>query len=374
MKLFKLPDLGEGIPDAEVVEWHVAVGDSVKEDQPLVSVETAKAIVEVPCPQTGVIARLCAQEGETVHTGEPLVEFEGEDDSATVVGKIATASSADATADEFYIGASPSTQAFMQAQTVKIHPQVRQLAASLGVELSRLKPLDDRDYISADQVRHAARGAGGTPLFDTTEAEPLKGVRKSMARNMANAHAQIVPVTLFDEADVTHWPKKMDTTTRMIKAIAFACRWEPSLNVWFDGATLSRVVHEAVHVGIAVDTEDGLFVPVIRDANNRSEAQLREGLDAMRKDVQNRSIPPSELKGATISLSNFGMMSGRFATPIVVPPTVAIIGVGRMRDGVTMVKGKAKATRLLPLSLSFDHRAATGGEAARFLKALVSQL
>ena len=148
----------------------------------------------------------------------------------------------------------------------------------------------------------------------------------------------------------------------------------PALNAWFDGDNLTRTLHPQVDLGIAVDSPDGLFVPVLRNVGERSTEQLKEGMARLRADVKARSIPPQEMMGATITLSNFGTLFGRYANPIVMPPQVAIIGSGGIRDEVVAWQGQAVIHPILPLSLTFDHRVATGGEAARFMQALVQAL
>ncbi len=367
MKYFKLPDLGEGLPEAEIVEWHIREGDSVKVDQVLVSVETAKAIVEVPSPQDGIVAHLFGAPGDTIHTGEPLIEFESgdNDDSGTVVGNIQTAQN-DSGQDDFIIGASPSTLAHLAGRAT---PAVRSLAQRLGVDLTSITGTGRNGLVSTEDVEQAAslnRSLGA--------AEPLRGVRKQMACTMALAHAQVVPVTLFDDVDIDHWPQGSDISMRLIQAIAAGCACEPALNAWFDGQHLNRRLQNTVNLGVAVDTEHGLFVPVLRDIGNRSPDDLREGLNRLRQDVKARTIPPAELQGASITLSNFGTLCGRYATPVVIPPQVAIIGAGVIRREPVMVGNKVEGHRILPLSITFDHRAATGGEAARFLHAMIETL
>ncbi|MBY4675995.1 dihydrolipoamide acetyltransferase family protein [Marinobacterium arenosum] len=367
MKYFKLPDLGEGLPEAEILEWHVKEGDTVKTDQVLVSVETAKAIIEVPSPQDGVIAHLFGQSGDTIHTGEPLVEFanEEQEDSGTVVGKIGTASQESKT-DDFIIGAAPSSR---HHHGVRATPAVRALAQRLQVDLNTLSGSGRDGAITPEDVQKAAE-------MDRQHgpAEPLRGVRKQMARTMAQAHSEVVPVTIFDDADIDGWPKGTDITMRLVQAIAAACKREPRLNSWFDGQQLTLRNHESIHLGVAVDTEQGLFVPVLRDIGNRAPEDLRDGLNRLRADVKARTIPPKELQGATITLSNFGTIAGRYGTPIVVPPQVAILGAGVIRREPVAVDDKILLRRILPLSLTFDHRAATGGEAARFMAAVVESL
>lgn len=366
MKYFKLPDLGEGLTEAEIVEWHVKPGDNVKTDQLMLSVETAKAIVEVPSPQAGVIAACFGEAGDTVHIGEPLVEFIGEqEDSGTVVGDL-TAQQPAAQEDIFVIG---SVDRQRDAHKVKATPSVRALAKRLGVELVSIKPSGAGGKITMEDIEQAAK------LNESKgNAEPLKGVRKSMAKAMIQSHEQVVPVTIIDDADVYLWDDAQDITMRLTHAIASACEAEPSLNVWFDGENLSRRMLKQVDLGIAVDTEQGLFVPVLRDISNRSMEDLRTGLDNLRAAVKSRKIPPKEMLGATITLSNFGTMAGRYASPVVVPPQVAIIGAGAVREEVVAFEGKPTVHKILPLSLTFDHRAITGGEAARFLSVLIQDL
>jgi pyruvate dehydrogenase E2 component (dihydrolipoamide acetyltransferase) len=195
-----------------------------------------------------------------------------------------------------------------------------------------------------------------------------------MARVMAAAHAQVVPTTLVDDADLHAWIGKQDITARLIRSIVAACKQVPSLNAWFDGEKLVRTLHPHVDIGIAVDTDDGLFVPALRNADMLDGASIRTAIKRLRAQVEDRSIPASELSGYTISLSNFGMFAGRYATPVVVPPTVAIIGAGKLCHDVVAVMGGIEVHRRMPISLTFDHRASTGGEAARFLKALLDDL
>lgn len=366
MKFFKLPDLGEGLPEADIVEWHVKEGESVTLDQPLVSVETAKAIIEIPSPQAGIIAHLFGAAGDTVHTGEPLVEFisDEDSDSGTVVGSLKRADTVDNN-DHFIIGASPSSLAHRN----RITPAIRSVAQRLNVDLNTLKGTGAHGVITLTDVELAAKNNQqyGSP-------EQLQGVRKHMANAMTQSHAQVVPVSLFEDANISHWPDNTDITLCLIKAIARACQAEPILNSWYEGEHRSLRKHQHIDLGIAVDTEHGLFVPVMRNITERSDNELRSGLDHLRKDVIARKIPPAELQGATITLSNFGTMSGRYATPIIIPPQVAIIATGAVRSEAIVDNDQITIGRILPVSLTFDHRVATGGEASRFLQAFIQAL
>jgi len=358
MSTFVLPDLGEGLQEAELVAWHVGEGDHVVADQPLVSVETEKAVVEVPSPQDGKIARLCVQPGERVKVGGPLVEFEEgpRADTGTIVGELAAAPP-------------PVLPPAPQVPAVRAAPAVRALAQRLGVDLAEITASGPGGAVTSADVERAARAqTAAGPV------EPLAGVRRAMAVNMARSHAGIVPATVSDEADIAAWAPQSDVTIRLARAIAAGCAASPGLNAWYDGRTMERRLLKQIDLGLAVDTEDGLFVPVLRNIGGRDAADLRRGIEAMKKDVRARKVPVAELRGQTITLSNFGMFAGRFAALVIVPPQVAILGAGRITERPVVADGNVAAHRILPLSLTFDHRAVTGGEAARFLKATIEDL
>ncbi len=364
--IFKLPDLGEGLQEAEIVKWHVAAGDVVRVDQPLVSVETAKAIVEIPSPRAGRIHRLHGQSGDIVHVSDPLVEFgagaaaaQGAD-TGSVVGAVRAGTEV--------IREAPAAAAG-PAVGFKATPAVRALAHRLEVDLSIVTPTGPDDMITATDVQRVAR-----ILKEVGPLEPLRGVRRSMARAMAQAHAEVVAVTVVDDADIEGWQGKADVVLRLIRALVAGCRTEPALNAWYDSHAVGRRLLKHIDLGIAVDTADGLFVAVLRDVGNRTPEDLRKGLDHIKQAVRDRTIAPEELRGYTITLSNFGTFTGRYADPIVMPPTVAILGAGRIRPEVVAADGQPVVHQILPLSLTFDHRAVTGGEATRFLAAVIADL
>jgi 2-oxoisovalerate dehydrogenase E2 component (dihydrolipoyl transacylase) len=347
MRQFMLPDLGEGLEEAEIVTWHVNEGDRVVVDQPLVSVETDKAVVEVPSPQSGRIARLFGGKGDLIKVGAPLVEF-AEDgqgkDTGTVVGELGQ--------EEKTAREAPTPA---PARTLQVLPAVRALARKLEVDLNLVQATGPGGTITRADVERAAKS-----LAEAGPAEPLRGMRRAMAQRMAAAHAEVVRTTVTEEADIEDWRKGEDVTIRLVHAIASACQAEPSLNAWYNAEAGERRLIKRIDIGIAVDTEGGLIVPVLRNVGERDARDLRAGLD--------------RLRGATITLSNFGMIGGRFANLIVVPPQVAIVGAGRIDQRVLVHNGAPAARRVLPLSLTFDHRVVTGGEAARFLVALKTDL
>jgi pyruvate dehydrogenase E2 component (dihydrolipoamide acetyltransferase) len=192
---------------------------------------------------------------------------------------------------------------------------------------------------------------------------------------MALAHQEIAAVTVIDDADVDHWPKGTSALARLARAIVAGAKAEPGLNAWYDAKADARDVRDEVDLGIAVDLADGLLVPVLRNAQQIGDADLPGELERLVTKARERTLSPEMLRGATITLSNFGAIGGRYASPMVVPPMVAILGAGRIEKRPVVAKdGAIVAHRILPLSLTFDHRAATGGEAARFLNAVKSDL
>jgi 2-oxoisovalerate dehydrogenase E2 component (dihydrolipoyl transacylase) len=361
MSDFCLPDLGEGLDEAEIISWHAGVGDHVVADQPLVSVETAKAIVEIPSPYSGHIAKRFGEPGDVLKVGDPLVAFDDgkRQDAATVVGRLPASP---------HNETPPGTESVSADRAIRAAPAVRRRARELGIDLAKLAPSGTHGEITLHDLEQVAglEQAGNTRV--------LRGPRRTMARNMARARDQVVPATLYDDADVEHWTSDADPTLRLVRAIAAACACEPILNAWLDEDSQRLRIHDQVDLGIAVDTEQGLFVAVLRDAGNRTDDDLRAGLERLEADVKKRSIPPRELLGATITLSNFGTLGGRHAALVIVPPQVAILGAGRMAPRAVVADGDIVARRMMPLSLTFDHRAVTGGEAARFLAAVKNTL
>lgn len=399
VKTFNLPDLGEGLPEAEIVSWLVAEGDMVKVDQPMLSVETAKAVVEVPAPYSGRIAKIHAPDGTILPTHAPLVDIDtsgaaaapaaskaapdaaetpagkGREDSGTVVGKMMTSDEVLEDADIAGRGRRRT------AGRVKAAPAVRALAKQLGVELENCRPTGRHDRIVADDVRAAAGGAAPATARQVPKVklppgkpEQLRGPRRAMAQSMSAARDHVSQCTIFDDADIHYWAHGQDITARLLRAIAAGCRAEPALNGFFDGDAMSRQLETRVDIAIAVDTPEGLIVPVIRDVGQKSPQELRADLNAVKKATRERSVKPEDMRDFTFTLSNFGMMAGRYATPVVVPPTIAILGAGGLRHDVVPVMGGIETHRRIPLSLTFDHRCATGGEACRFLAAVIEDL
>jgi pyruvate dehydrogenase E2 component (dihydrolipoamide acetyltransferase) len=245
---------------------------------------------------------------------------------------------------------------------------VRALANRLGVDLARVAATGPGGEVTAADVERAATMPGAT-------GEPLRGVRRVMANNMARAHLAVAPATAMDQASLRAWLRpQANVMVRLVRAVIEGCRAEPALNAWYEASSQIRQIHDRIDLGIAVDTEDGLFVPVLRNAGALSGAEVRDEIDRLRSAVRARQVRPDELKGQTITLSNFGAIDGRFASLVVVPPQVAILGAGRVHPGLVATESSPFIADVLPLSLTFDHRVVTGGEAARFLATVIADL
>ncbi|MES2141271.1 MAG: dihydrolipoamide acetyltransferase family protein [Pseudomonadota bacterium] len=378
MTQFCLPDLGEGLPDAEIRRWYISVGDLIKVDEPMVEMETAKAVVDIPAPFSGKIIQLYGKPGDIIKTGEALVDIEGAEkpaDKATVVGDLQTT---DTIIEESATGIKPSYETNHNA--IKATPSIRALAKKMRVDLTQCVGSGPGGQIIVSDLENAVKPQTEATTFipsftKLTEGyEPLRGARRAMAIAMSKSHQRVVPVTLVDDADIHSWPEKTDVTLRVIQAIMAACQREPRLNAWLDDENLSLRQHQHINLGIAIDAAEGLFVPVLKNIAQCNTVDLRKTIDRFKIEVKNRNIPPENLTDATFVLSNVGVFAGRYATPLITPPMVAILAVGRIIEAVVADQGKPTIHKLLPLSLTVDHRAITGGEAARFLSALIRNL
>ena len=389
MTTFNLPDLGEGLPEAEIVSWHVAEGDPVRTDDLLVSVETAKAVVEVPSPDTGIVEKLYASAGDIVATGAPLVEFadasaadaapqpaaEAGQEAATVVGNVPTGGEV---LKETAIAGGTRRQ---KKGRIKATPSVRTQAKRLGIDLSDVVPTGKNGQITvADLDSYAAKGKvqarsrSARPKAIAGRSDQLRGPRRAMAQSMSKFRDEVALCTLFDDADIHEWGHKRNITGRILRAIVAGCVAEPALNGFYNADTMIHQTESRVDIAMAVDTEDGLIVPVIRNVEAMSIGDIRAAVEDLKQATRKRTVAPQDMVNYTFTLSNFGTMAGRYATPLMVPPTVGILGTRKLQHDVVAVMGGIEAHRRIPLSLSFDHRCITGGEAARFLAAVIQDL
>ena len=359
-RVFAMPDLGEGLEEGEIVSWRVAEGDEVALNQPIVEVETAKMTVEIPSPFAGVIAKLHAGAGDAVAVGAPLVTFSG------VAGAAVTVES------NTPVEASPAP-AVQTGGSVAATPAVRKRAKDLGVDLATITGTGAGGRVTAEDLEMAA----GTGADAGAERVPVSPIRRTIARRLEQS-AAIPQVTTFRSVDATSLEEirgELDVSPLPV-FIAALCRTiagHPLLNAaWTDDVIL---VHPAVHAGIAVDTERGLFVPVIRDAGSRDVADLSAEIGRLAEAARTGTLSPDEATGATISVSNTGSYGSEAGTPLLNPPNAVTIALGVIEPRALVTGGGAVEARpACTISLTFDHRVLDGAAAGRALTDLVDLL
>jgi pyruvate dehydrogenase E2 component (dihydrolipoamide acetyltransferase) len=298
-------------------------------------------------------------------------------DSGTVVGTMPTAAE-----DESI----EQTRAYRQlTPRVQALPAARALARRLGVDLTTITGSGRNGAITIEDVEAAGAGASVTQKPSRARAlqlggrlagdfEPLYGAQRAMAEAMSHSRDEVALATIFDDADISAWPQVSQVTPRVLRAMVAGARAEPALNAVFDPSVPARRMLRHIDVALAVDVGDKLITPVLRDIADKSLAELRAEIDRLKQAARERTLAPEELRDFTISFSNFGTVAGRYATPLVTPPSVAILGTGSIRRDVVAVGDKVAVHPRIPLSLSFDHRCITGGEACRFLAAVIEDL
>ena len=418
----KLPDIGEGIEHGTVVGVLVKVGDRVEKDQPLVELETDKAVVEVPSTVAGVVTQINVKENEDAAVGSVLVVVEEGGDAPAETQETAAAEPAaaePASAEEAPAEparqappAQPATppapqpaQAAKPADTngqgglVPAAPSVRRLARELGVNIHQVQGSGVMRRISAEDVRGFASGATPqapaaptAPAFELpdfsrwgqVERSPMSGIRKATVRSMSTAWSTVPMVTHFDKADVTELEvtrkrygamveaagAKLTPTAILLKVIAGALRKYPDFNASIDVANQEVIHKQYVNIGVAVDTDNGLLVPVVKDADRKNLVELATELGELAEKARDRKLKPDEMQGGNFSISNLGGIGGHGFTPIVNPPDVAILGVSRssMEPVWNKEKGEFEPRLMMPLALTYDHRLIDGAAAARFLR------
>jgi pyruvate dehydrogenase E2 component (dihydrolipoamide acetyltransferase) len=408
---FRFPDVGEGIHEGEIVRWLVKEGDSVRLDQPLVEVETDKAVVEIPAPRAGTILHMAVGVGEKIHVGEVLVVIgeAGERQSSAASASVSVVGSLDMATTELppspEVAQAARTASSAQPPRVLAIPSVRKLARDLGVELTQVTPTGPHGRIRREDVLHAAGQhpmphAPPAPAPPVTPAglehdqhgpieyEPLSALRRTIAQAMVTAATTAVPVTTTDEADITELVALRERSNAaaaehnvhvtllpfLMKAVVAALRQHPKLNASLDEAQNRLVLKRYYHLGIATDTSEGLIVPVVKDVDQKNMVTLAADLARLTDLARTRRIPLTDLRGGTFTISNYGAIGGIFATPMLHLPEVAILGVGKLLQKPVAHGGEVVIRTILPLSLTFDHRALDGAEAQRFLNELIAYL
>ncbi|MBM4323527.1 MAG: 2-oxo acid dehydrogenase subunit E2 [Deltaproteobacteria bacterium] len=404
---FKFPDIGEGLTEGEIVRWLVKEGDEVKEGQPLVEVETDKALAEIPSPKTGVILKILAKEKEIVKVGQVIVIFgeKGESlatppakpKSVGVVGELEEAPE-EPTVPEAKV---ETVKPVLVSEHALATPAVRGLAKELGVDINKVKGSGPEGRVVEKDVRQIAEGKEKPlepekkitkvkkyDLYGYVDRIPLRGVRRSIAKAMVKSKYTAPHVTAMDEADVTALWKirekekkaaekkgvKLTILPFIIKAVIAGLMEHPYLNASLDDENEEIILKKYFNIGVATDTPEGLMVPVVKNAKDKSILQIADELTKLVEKARNRTIDLADLKGGTFTISNYGALGGIYATPIINYPEVAILGVGKIKDTSVVKSGKLVVRKILSLALSFDHRVVDGGEGARFLNTVISRL
>jgi len=383
---FVLPDLGEGITEGEIRRWVVKEGDSVAEHQTVLEIETDKAIVEVPSPRKGRVLKIRKEEGETAKVGEPLMTIAMEGDDAEPAAEIKPATE-ERPRSVSVVGVLPEEQD--QKTEVLATPAVRALAKELGVRLETIKGSGPSGSITSEDLNKAVGKAQvEQDRLGPVERRPLKGLRRTIARNLMIAQRTTVSVTGMDEADITGlWELREREKEALqakgihltflpffIKAVQHSLAQHPMLNASVDEEKEEIILKKYYNIGVAVDTPEGLMVPVIKDADKKTILELAADLQELSTKARERKITLDEMKGSTFTITNYGHFGGTFATPVINYPDVAILGTGRISEKPWVHNGQIVIRKVLPLSLTFDHRVTDGADASQFLTKVISYI
>jgi pyruvate dehydrogenase E2 component (dihydrolipoamide acetyltransferase) len=379
---FLLPDLGEGLEDAEVVQWLVAEGDRVQLNQILVEVNTAKASVELPSPWAGVVERLHAAPGDVVPVGTALVTVRMDDATESAAGgrvPLLVGYGVDESADA--PPPAPVTAAAVDAgaSAAAATPAVRKLAKDRGVDLAALSGSGPGGRITRDDVERASQEAGSPLSVEDVDVEPVRGVRRIVAERLTRSVREIPQVTTFITLDASAVQAfrqhlagasgdRISPLPIVIKALADACGAHRPLNASFSAERSEILLYRRVHVGVATDTDRGLVVPVVRDVDAKGIGRIADDVARLVAAARDGSIGPDDLTGATITVTNVGTFGAESGTPIIDPPQGAILAVGLIEPRALVVNGAVEARPACTLALTFDHRLMDGAQAGRALR------
>ncbi|WP_053376201.1 dihydrolipoamide acetyltransferase family protein [Paenibacillus sp. FJAT-27812] len=417
---YRFPELGEGLHEGEIIKVHIKVGDTVTDDDIIMEVQNDKAIVEVPCPVNGKVLEVLVKDGQVCHVGEivAIIDAEGElpeQAAPTAEAPKAEAPAAAAPAVEAPKAEAPAAPAATAAPKatgglVLATPSVRKFAREQGVDLTQVggtgkngritrddvtgfggapaavaasdaAPAAEQQSNTADKAEAKAAPAATGTAYRPEERVPFKGIRKIIANAMSKSVYTAPHVTIMDEVDVTelvalrakykpYAEKKGSKLTYLpfiVKALVAACREFPILNATLDEANQEIVLRKYYNIGIATDTENGLIVPVIEDADRKNLFKIADSIRDLAARGRDGKLAANELKGSTISISNIGSAGGMFFTPVINFPEVAILGTGRITEKAIVRNGEIVAAPVMALSLSFDHRLIDGATAQNFM-------
>jgi len=385
LREFKFPDVGEGIAEGEIVRWLVKEGDSVKEDQDLLEVETDKALLTLNSPYTGKVTRLHGKEGDIIKVGDVLTTVDAGDKEGTVTG-------AEKGDSGTVVGTLNDNEVVEVIRPVQATPAVRALAKQMGIDLASVKGTGPGGRITKEDVETAATKTGEqtaeADAYGLVEKIPLRGIRRTVAKRMAEASKRVAEVTIWEDADITELEQvrarerkvaeekgvKLTYLPFLIKAVIPALNAHPSFNASLDEAAEAIILKKYFNIGIAVDTTDGLIVFVIKDADKKNILDLAKETATLAEKARLRKIDLHELKGSTFTITNYGVVGASYGTPIINYPEVAILGLGKIEDRPVVRSGQIAIRKIMPLSLAFDHRVIDGVEAGRFLGVVIQHL
>jgi pyruvate dehydrogenase E2 component (dihydrolipoamide acetyltransferase) len=405
MSELKLADLGEGMHEAEVVEWLVKVGDTVKLDQTVVKVETDKAIVEIPAPVAGRVTEIRVPNGQTAKVGDVLVVFDTP--SSTNGDHASSARDANKTATMAQAAApvsstAPATQSTTPKPRALAAPAVRKLAFELGVDLEQVTPSNANGRISLEDVKAFAEKAKSTPIPSPTpvgtrfiapeteqqsipqaqdERQPLTGLRKRMAEHMERSWRIIPHATAFGEVDASGLVALRDALKPvaekrgirltymplLIKLLIPVLKEFPIFNASLDEERREIIYKRSYHIGVATATPEGLLVPVLRNADRLTLLDMAANVERLVEGAKQRTLALPEVSGSTFTLNNVGSFGGSSGTPIINHPEVAILAIGRIEDKAIVEHGTVIVRPIMPLALSFDHRLIDGALSGAFM-------
>jgi pyruvate dehydrogenase E2 component (dihydrolipoamide acetyltransferase) len=408
---FVFPDVGEGITEGTVRKWLVKEGDSIEEDQVMAEVETDKAVVEMPAPVSGTVLKIYVQQDEVVNVGQVLVVIGESGEDVPEPSAVAAAPMPSGPAAEAAVTASaPAMPATAPAVAptptgvaggkVRATPKVRRLAKQMGVDLTTVTPTGSGGRITEADVngahaaaQAAAKAAPAKPamkvklnydFYGHIKHKPFKSLRKVIADNMVESKYTAPHATAMEEVDTTAlWDLRADMKEEaekegvkltflpfIIMATVKGLQEHPSLNSELDEEEADIIVKEYANIGIAVDTDDGLMVPVLKRAEHKDLLQIAKEVEGLTERARSRKIDLADLKGGSFTISNYGSVGGMYGVPIINFPEAAILGIGRMRDVPRVVDGEIVVRKVMGLSVSFDHRIVDGAEVAGFINTL----
>ena len=420
--IFNFPDIGEGLDEGTILEWYVKKGQSVKVGDPLVKMETDKVVADIPSPREGIIAATFGKVGETIHVGNALaeIEIEGvsgeaaqelvketqaqmeavEEEGAGVVGTLEVAGnnafmpSSDEGVDNKKVSSAPN----LQAKKALATPVARAMAKELDIDINLVSGTgpggrvmkEDIAKFKQKQVYNNLKpeSVPSTETQDLIEIEKMTQIRKTIAKNMIQSKHNAAHMTVFDDVEVSELIRlrtkfkekyatekvKLSYLPFILKATALALKKHKSLNSEMDMENGNIIYKKYYNIGIAVDTEDGLLVPVIKDVDKKTIKQLAIEVAEISEKARTRSIKLDDMKDGTFTITSFGSIGGKYAVPVINYPQAAILGIGRIFEAPVVKNGQIEVGNTLPLSLSVDHRIVDGGEVTRFLNLIMNYL